>query len=300
MLKLLQNWTLPIAMLFGLAARRYLVNFSFILPFLIFVMLFLSFLKVSLYELKAGRLHVYLLLIQAASVFAACLLFVFLDKVIAESVVVCLIAPTASSASAITQRLGGNAVSITIYMVISNLFAALVIPILFPLIEPSAQSPFIVVSAIMLKKLFFLLVVPFLLAQILNYFYPKLHDRIAEYSWVSFYLGAASLALVTSVTYYAVTSAKTSFFTGLFIAFVVLAACSLQFIAGKVIGKRYNDRISGGQAIGQKNTVFATWLSLTYLNPVSVIGPGSYILWQTIINSYQLWKKRKITDAPPA
>ena len=292
MLKLLRNWTLPIAMLFGIAAHRYLVNLSFILPFLIFTMLFLAFLKISLNELKVGSLHICLLLIQTVSASAG-FLFIFFDKIIAESVIVCLVAPTASSAAAVTQRLGGNAASITVYIIISNLFAALVIPVFFPLIEPNAGIPFIEASLIMLKKLFFLLVAPFFLAQILNRFSPGLHDKVAKYSWISFYLGAVSLAIVTSVTYYAVISAKTSLFTGLLMVIAAFAACSLQFIAGKLIGKRYNDRISGGQAIGQKNTVLATWLSLTYLNPVSVIGPGSYILWQTIINSYQLWKKRK-------
>ena len=52
-------------------------------------------------------------------------------------------------------------------------------------------------------------------------------------------------------------------------------------------------RISGGQALGQKNTVLAIWMAYTYLNPLSSVGPGSYVLWQNIINSYQLWKKRK-------
>ncbi|MDR0371845.1 MAG: transporter, partial [Prevotellaceae bacterium] len=30
-----------------------------------------------------------------------------------------------------------------------------------------------------------------------------------------------------------------------------------------------------------------------YLNPVSSIGPGTYVLWQNIVNSYQIWRKRK-------
>ena len=47
------------------------------------------------------------------------------------------------------------------------------------------------------------------------------------------------------------------------------------------------------EALGQKNTVLAIWMAYTYLNPLSSVGPGSYVLWQNIINSYQLWKKRK-------
>ena len=293
MLKLLQNWTLPIAMLIGIAAHRYVVNLSFLLPFLIFLMLFLSFAKISFRELKVGQLHIRLLLIQAATALVMYFLFVFFDKVVAESVVICIITPTASSAAVVTQRLGGNAASVTVYMIISNLFAALVIPSVFPLIESNAELPFMTVSFVILQKLFLLLVLPFILAQILHFFSPALHSKAAKYSWISFYIGASSLAIVSAVTYYAVIFAETTLFTKTLIALAALVACLLQFMTGKLIGSRYNDRISGGQALGQKNTVLATWLSITYLNPVSVIGPGSYILWQTIINSYQLWKKRK-------
>jgi BASS family bile acid:Na+ symporter len=77
------------------------------------------------------------------------------------------------------------------------------------------------------------------------------------------------------------------------IALAGLVACCVQFYLGKRIGGHYKERISGGQALGQKNTVLAIWMAYTYLNPLSSVGPGSYVLWQNIINSYQLWKKRK-------
>ena len=81
--------------------------------------------------------------------------------------------------------------------------------------------------------------------------------------------------------------------TELLIALVSLTICSLQFFIGKLLGTRYNDRIAGGQALGQKNTILAIWITQSYLNPLVSIGPGTYVLWQNIINSYQLWKKRK-------
>ena len=77
------------------------------------------------------------------------------------------------------------------------------------------------------------------------------------------------------------------------IALFSLVACSAQFLLGKVIGQRYNDRIAGGQALGQKNTVLAIWMALTYVHPIASIGPASYVVWQNIINSWQLWKKNK-------
>ena len=48
-------------------------------------------------------------------------------------------------------------------------------------------------------------------------------------------------------------------------------------------------------AVGQKNTVLAIWLALTYLSPITSIGPASYIIWQNSINSYQLYLKEKQT-----
>ena len=37
--------------------------------------------------------------------------------------------------------------------------------------------------------------------------------------------------------------------------------------------------------LGQKNTAFAIWIASAYLNPLSTVGPGCYILWQNIIDT---------------
>jgi len=34
------------------------------------------------------------------------------------------------------------------------------------------------------------------------------------------------------------------------------------------------------------------WVAYMYLNPVSSIGAGCYVLWQNIINSLELWQYR--------
>lgn len=61
------------------------------------------------------------------------------------------------------------------------------------------------------------------------------------------------------------------------IAFAGLVTCCLQFYFGKRIGSAYNDRISAGQALGQKNTVLAIWMAVTYLNPLSSV--GRVVMW---------------------
>ena len=79
----------------------------------------------------------------------------------------------------------------------------------------------------------------------------------------------------------------------LLIAFAALIACCLQFLIGRKIGARLGDKISGAQGLGQKNTVLAIWMALTYLNPIASVGPAAYVAWQNTINSLQLFYKTK-------
>ena len=67
--------------------------------------------------------------------------------------------------------------------------------------------------------------------------------------------------------------------------------CVLQFYAGRRIGLRFSDRIAGAQGLGQKNTVLAIWMALTYLDPIASVGPAAYVAWQNIINSAQLYHR---------
>lgn len=70
-------------------------------------------------------------------------------------------------------------------------------------------------------------------------------------------------------------------------------ACGLQFVIGRRIGARCGDKVAGAQSLGQKNTVLAIWMSLTYLNPVASIAPAAYIAWQNTVNSIQLYYHAK-------
>ena len=279
MLKFLKNWTLPIAMLVGAVGYPVFISFSFLTPILIFTMLLLTFCKVSPRDLKPKPLHLWLLLIQIFGSLIVYLLLYRFNKIVAEGAMVCVICPTATAAAVITSKLGGSAASLTTYTLIANIGAAIAVPILFPLIEANPSISFIDAFLVILSKVFPLLICPFLAAWFLQRFIPKVHKVLLGYHELAFYLWGISLAIVTAQTLYSLINDP--------------AACCLQFFWGKTLGSIYNDRISGGQALGQKNTILAIWMAHTYLNPLSAVGPGSYVLWQNIINSWQLWKKRK-------
>lgn len=311
MLQFLKNWTLPVAMLVGAAGYCLFAYFpwlsplkpyvhstvGYLTPILIFVMLFVTFCKVSYRELKPRHWHGWLLLFQLGGcLLLGSLLYLFPDwdyKVEVESAMVCIICPTATAAAVVTAKLGGNASSLTTYTILSNLLTAIVVPILFPLVEPHAGLGFWHAFGVILGKVFPLLIAPFLVAMFVRRYFPALSKRIVALHDLAFYLWSVALAIVVAQTIRSVVHSEAEVSTLLLIGLAGLLACVLQFFLGKQIGGRYHDRISGGQALGQKNTVFAIWMAYTYLNPLASLGPGSYVLWQNLINSWQLWRKRK-------
>lgn len=312
MLKFLKNWTLPIAMLAGALGYFVFANFTFleptkpfvntfvayITPFLIFAQLLLTFCKVDWRELMPSPWHGWLLLFQivSASVLAALLIFIPMDgsyREVFEAAMVCLICPTATAAAVITGKLGGSASSLTTYTLLSNILAAVAVPLIFPLVEPHADITFFTAFLKILGKVFPLLLFPFFLALFFRYVLPKVHHFLLGFHDLAFYLWGAALAIVTGQTVKSLMTSEVPGSVQILIALAGFITCVLQFYLGKRIGTIYKDRISAGQALGQKNTVLAIWMAYTYLDPVSSVGPGSYVLWQNIINSCQLWKKRK-------
>lgn len=312
MLKFFKTWTLPISMCAGAIGYFLFANVSllaptkpfmftliaYLTPLLIFAQLLLTFCKISLRELMPCPWHGWLLLIQLGSslLLAALLLWLPMSeeyREVFEGAMVCLICPTATAAAVITGKLGGSASSLTTYTLFSNLLAATVVPLVFPLVEPHAGLTFFAAFLMILGKVFPLLLFPFFLALFFRRFMPAVHRWLAGFKDLAFYLWAVALAIVTGQTVRSLVNSSADVYVEILIALGGLITCAFQFYYGKRIGTRYNDRISAGQALGQKNTVLAIWMAYTYLNPLSSVAPGSYVLWQNIINSYQLWKKRK-------
>lgn len=297
MLKFLKNWTLPVAMFIGAVGYPLFIKLSFLTPALIFIMLLLTFSKISLKELKPKPLHIWLMVIQLVAAVAVYLLLRGVNEVLAQAAMVCVICPTATSAAVITAKLGGSAASLTTYTFLINMVVAAVVPIMFPLIEPHPEVTFWTASSIILGKVFILLICPFLLSLLFRTTLPKLHTRLMNLQELAFYLWACALTIVTSQIISSILNYAEDITIGILIAVVSCIICCLQFFIGKTLGSVYNDRISGGQALGQKNTILAIWMAHTYLNPLSAVGPGLYVVWQNMINSWQLWKKRKRDEA---
>lgn len=320
-IRFVKDWTLPVAM--GLGAVLYLV-FAFvpfldgaalffaplmdaILPVFMFLVLFVTFCKVDFHQMRPVWWHAWVLLFNLlfVAIVMAFLLIPYFStlhlsastKVLLEALLMCIIAPCATAAAVVTQKLGGSLEQTTTYTFLSNFLTVLLVPVCFPMIEKGADVSFWAAFWKILYQVVVLLVLPMLLAYIVKHHAHRLHRRIISVRDLSFYLWGCSLMIVTGTTVKNIVHAEASVWLLSIIALLGLVLCVVQFAVGRFIGHYFGRAQEAGQALGQKNTAFAIWLAYTYLNPLASVGPGCYILWQNIINSFEIWQKTKQVHA---
>ncbi|MDR0537222.1 MAG: transporter [Tannerellaceae bacterium] len=295
-LKFIKDWALPIAMITGAVAYHPLSYCSFLTPHLIFLMLFVTFSKMSPREMCIHPAHFLLLGIQlfgSLAVYAAVNLY---HPVVAQGAFICVIIPTATAAAVITGLLGGNVAFLASYVLLCNIAVAIAAPLLLPIIGHNESIPFWEAFFRICREVAPILLLPLLFAWLIRYMLPKVNAVILGIRNLTFYLWAVALAIVTSkmVKFFA-EQENPDYAVELSLAAASLIICVAQFLVGRRIGKHYGDPVSSGQGLGQKNTILAMWMAQAYLNPISSVAPATYILWQNIINSYQLWRKNRIS-----
>jgi BASS family bile acid:Na+ symporter len=283
---------LPLAMLTGALSYRLVGYISFLTPYLIFTMLLLTFCKLSPREMRLHPLHKWLLLIQLAGCVVVYGLVYLYDPVVAQGALICVLAPTATSAAVITGMLGGSVAFLTNYVLLCNIGVAIMAPVLFSFMGSQSEMPFFESFLFICRQVGPLLILPLVFAWSLRAFLPKLHARILSVHKLSFYLWAVALTIVTGSTVrFLVEQQDPDYTVEIGLAVVSLVICVGQFLLGRRLGKTYGDPVSSGQGLGQKNTILAIWMAQVYLNPIASIAPAAYVLWQNSINSYQLWLK---------
>ena len=333
--KTIKEWMLPIAMVTGASiyllyhimpdpvhmAGPYLKSFvAFFQPLLIFSMLFLTFCRIEPKDLKPHRWHWWLLLIQGG-LFGVLGLVTWLGMrllpengdawvVLMESAMLCLICPTATAAAVVTRKLGGDVPGITTYVVLINFLAALLVPLVVPLIHPHQALDFWTAFSIIIAKVFPLLITPCLFAWLVRYLFPRLHRQLLKYPDLPFYIWAVALTLAITVTTKSIVKSDMSVMLLLAMSLISLVCCAFQFAAGRHVGSQYKPRrpdaspeleargkeirkVTAGQSLGQKNTVFAIWMAYTFMTPETAIVGGLYSIWHNLYNTWQLRRAGK-------
>jgi BASS family bile acid:Na+ symporter len=264
-------------------------EYSFLIRYLLMVMLFFAFLRVRMSK-KIVVSHVcYVWIISLILGISGYLLFIRWNENLALMALILGICPTATAAPVIIDFLGGKLEYTIAAVFFTNIATAIIFPFLFHILGiqiEGASTFYLLVS--MLSLIF----IPLVLAQIVAFFWDKGKNYILKYKGIAFYAWVVTIFLaVSKATAYIQNEFKdvplSLLITALCIAFLYVA---MQFFIGYHIGGEHH-KIEARQSLGHKNTMFAVWLSFTFLNPIVGLAPIFYIFFQNSFNVYLLSKK---------
>ena len=289
----LKPWMLPAAMLCGTLFYNYISHAAFLMPYLIFTMLLITFCRINPHEIRLSKMIWQLLAVQILGSIAIFFIITPINRDIAQGVFICVICPTATAAPVITGMLGGSVTKLIAYSLVNNIAVALSAPILLAWFGNSDVN-IISTGLSILTQVTPMILCPLVLALTLRKFTPKIQQQIASHQSATFYLWTISLFIVVGkASSFIMEEPADEIPTIMALAIGAGIVCILQFIIGRQIGLKHGDGISGAQGLGQKNTILAIWMALNYLNPIASVAPAAYIAWHNIINSTQLYLHQK-------
>ncbi|MGN0909271.1 MAG: hypothetical protein ACI4NA_06590 [Succinivibrio sp.] len=271
------------------------------LPVFIFTMLYLSFCKVNMKDMKPHMWHLalytllFLITLGLSLAIRSCS-----DptaRILLEGAVICVVCPPAAAAGVIGGHIGGNESSIVTGVLIGNLLASLAIPGLFPLFTNRMGGTFFQEFLLLASHVFPVIVLPLILAFATKLFLKKLHHFITTTLHdASFYIWGVTLSVVAGRSFDVIVNSPEPSSVIWELAGIGLVITAFNFAIGKAVGQLCGQRISAGQAYGQRNGVFGLWISLSFLDPAAAIAQGCYILWQNCMNSWQIWHRERYVE----
>jgi len=313
LIRFAKKWTLPVAIVVGTvsyltfyyipaldrAGDVLLRVFDSLLPKLVFLMLLITFCKIDFAQMRLHRWHAGVLAVQVLLVVVNVGVILWLKRhqsqcailspIVWEAILTCAIAPTAAAASVVVGKLGGNMATMTSFILLSSLASALMIPVVFPMLEQTVSVDFWEAAWLILRKLSTVLLLPLVLGWLMQRYAKGVCQWIAKYPNLNFYCWAVTLSITTGITVKNIVHSEASARVLILVAVTTFLLCLVQFGLGRGVGHVLGKKVNAGQALFQKNTALSIWVSYMYLSPVASIGAGCYVLWQNIINSLELW-----------
>ncbi|MBA4405651.1 hypothetical protein C0389_00070 [bacterium] len=262
-------------------------QYTFLIRYFLMLMLFFSFLDVRLEKEIIRSSHFIILAAIIFTSIAAYFLLKPISIVLAQTAFITAIAPTAIAAPVIISLKKKNVEYVTFSLLLNNVVIALLIPFLLPALMKSDMD--ISVTKVLLPVVI-TLTIPFFIAQFIKYTFPVFWKALIGWKDSSFYILILNIYIATSEASHYINSELTSNIgIVLYIALTSAGLCILFFALGWIIGGK-EFAAEASQSLGQKNNAFTIWLSLSFVNPLAVIGPVFYVFVQNIYISWELYK----------
>lgn len=264
-----------------------------LLPITIFLTLFVTFSKVDFHLMRLRRWHLVVVLTQLLLVAVTFTLISSTNDLLFQAILICVIAPCASASPVVTAKLGGDLTQMTTFVLLSSVVASLLIPAVFPIVEPHEGVTFAAAFLAILRRLASVLLLPLVLGAVVRHWVKPLYRWFVQNPDLGFYLWSVSLSITAGITAKNIIHSNAIATVLASVAVLTLLTAVAQLCLGRAIALRLGHRVCTGQAMFQKNTGLAIWMAYTYLTPLAAVGAGCYVLWQNIINSYELWEHGK-------
>lgn len=260
-------------------------SYSFLIKYIVMIMLFFSFLEIDSYRNKYlyfEALKIFFLMVVIA-LFFYLIINLFWDQELAVIAFLVAITPTATAAPVVMSLTRKDVSYVTTSIILTNFLVAIFLSFLLPLITDTSKN--ISTLGILVPTLM-IVVIPFIFCQFLKKISSQTINFFLRVRWISFYFWLTVLYLATSKTVFYIRHQQSYQIQRIIqIALISLSICIVSFTVGRIIGKpKYSWESS--QSLGQKNTMFMVWVGIEFLNPITALGSMFYVLYQNLYNSY--------------
>jgi BASS family bile acid:Na+ symporter len=263
---------------------------TFLIQYLLVVMLFFAFLDIEFKAEKFPRSVLWVLLANAAVAFGSYLALAPFDFTLALSAFMTAIAPTAIAAPVIIGFIHREVEYVVAAVLLTNIASALIVPLALP----SLLGTVIRISVWeVLQPVLVVMFVPLILARLTSLLPRPVQSTIRKGKVVSFPIWLVNLFIISAnASNFMRAEDSNSTFALILIALTSLVVCIVNFGLGALIGGRDHWQ-EASQALGQKNLSFVIWIALTFINPLVAMGPTFYIVFHHIYNSWSIYQFEK-------
>lgn len=288
-----KSLVLPLALVIGILLRGICAALAWSVPYVIFIILILTFSGVRIAKIRPTMLDLMLALFQMFVSFGLYWAIWLLthNETIAQGAMICILCPVASSVTVVASMLGADAKRTVTYTVMGNLLIALIAPLYISIINIKLENSIIDIFLQIFGKISMVIAVPIIVVYLIQTFFPKLNDSIARHKSLSFYFWAYALLITIGQTAdFTLARWHQDSINVLWLSVISLIICVVQFSVGRILGRLNGDSIGGGQLLAQKNSAMGIWIVNSFLNPVASVSMAFYSIWQNLFNSWQLYK----------
>ena len=265
---------------------------SFLIQYLLMVMLFFSFLDI---ELRPQTFQKSILWILFANILVAFLSYAVLasfDRMLALTAFMTAIAPTAIAAPVIMSFIKGHIEYVVAAVLVTNISSAIIIPVTLPFLL-EAQTHLRISVWEVLEPVVIVMFVPLFLARLASYMPSGAQRFLRTGKRLTFAIWLLNLFLISAnASSFLRQEDVNSLSLLLVIALISLVLCIVNFGLGALLGGRQNWQ-EASQSLGQKNLSFVIWIALTFINPLVAMGPTFYILFHHLYNSWSIYRFEK-------